>query len=148
MKISSSLWLSKSLSISLRLIITEEPSMSVHIIQIKALLILTEMMKNPVQTQSFNKQIETLWLISTGQLSKNKGITKGDDSENKFQSNANTQRLRLSHTGDTFTLLAHVLIRCSGNHDIWSEYYCTIGSMCVSVCVFYNYDFLLNKAFC
>jgi len=41
--------------ISLPLIITEEPRMSVHIIQIKALLILSEM-NNPVQTQSFNKQ--------------------------------------------------------------------------------------------
>lgn len=138
MKISISLWLSKSLSISLRLIITEEPRMSVHNIQIKALLILTEMMNNSVQTQSFNRKTETLWLISTRQLSKNKGITKGDDSENKFQSNANTQRLRLSHTGDTFTLLIHMLIRCSGNHDIWSDDYCTQGP-CVLVCVFFYY---------
>lgn len=108
MKISSSVRLSKPLSISLRLIITEERRMSVYIIHIAALLILTEMMKNPVQTQSFNKQTETRWLISIGQLNKNTGITK-DDSENKFQSSANTERLRLPRRRHICTANTHAI---------------------------------------
>lgn len=129
MKINSSFRLSKPLSIPLQLIITEEQRMSVYIIHIADLLILTEMMKNPVQTQSFNKQTETRWLISIGQLNKNTGITK-DDSENKLYRKTETlPRRRHICTANTHAIKMFWTLW----HLKWRLLY---YSLCVSVCAF------------